>query len=70
MDKFLTLKEVSDKAGYTLDGITKLCIKHGIGVRDYNNEVNLINKNGEVNINNIKYKGMWLSDYVALFGWD
>ena len=55
IDRFLTLEEVSKESGYTPEGIEKLCKKHGIGVRDYDNEP--------------KYKGMLLSDYVALFGW-
>lgn len=55
INRFLTLEEVSKESGYTIEGIEKLCKKHGIGVKDYDNES--------------KYKGMLLCDYVALFGW-
>ncbi len=67
IDRFIDIEEVAEKAGYTVEGIEKLCRKHGVGVRDYDNECN-DNIEDEFD-KNFKYKGMLTSEYVALFGW-
>ena len=68
IDNFISIEDVANKAGYTVEGIEKLCRKHGVGVRDYDNE----KSDGiEDEFDKVyKYKGMATSEYVALFGWD
>lgn len=68
IDNFISIEDVANKAGYTVEGIEKLCRKHGVGIRDYDNERN---DGIEDEFDKVyKYKGMTTSEYVALFGWD
>lgn len=65
LDYFITIEKVAEEAGYTIEGVEKLCRKHGVGVRDYDNENNEgIEDTFDMTF---KYKGMMASDYVDLF---
>lgn len=66
LDYFIPISKVAEESGNSIEGVEKLCRKHGLGTRDYVNE-----KNDDVEDEFdkvLKYKGMMLSEYVALFG--
>lgn len=66
LDYFIPIGKVAEESGNSIEGVEKLCRKHGLGIRDYDNEKN--DDIEDVFDKTFKYKGMMLSEYVALFG--
>ena len=66
LDYFIPISKVAEESGNSIERIGKLCRKHGLGIRGYDNEKN---DDIEDEFDKVfKYKGMMLSEYVALFG--
>lgn len=57
IDRIMTLEEAANESGTKLEYMEEVCKEHGIDVMD------CWIKDGD------KFKGILLSDYVAVFGW-
>lgn len=40
LDYFIPIVKVAEESGESIEWIEKLCKKHGLGIRDYDNEKN------------------------------
>ncbi len=68
LDYFISIEEMAEESGNSVEVIRLLCIKHGLGIRDYNKEGDIIDENGDVDTEKMIFKGMMASEYMALFG--
>jgi hypothetical protein len=68
LDYFISIEKVAEESNNSIEGIKNLCIKHGLGVRDYDKEINIIDENGDIDKKKMVFKGMMASEYIALFG--
>ncbi len=68
LDYFISIEEAAEKSGNSVEGMKMLFIKHGLGIRDYDKEGDIIDENGNIDTEKMVFKGMMASKYVALFG--